>query len=441
MQRLTDLREILRYVPHFRDKTFVVALDGAVVAHDNFANLLLDIAVLRSLRIGVVLVHGAGWQIERLAQAAGQTPSNLDGAGVTDAATLELALTAANRVTHEILTGLTTVDLRGAAVNALVAHPAGILQGVDQQFTGRVERVDVGLLQSLLERDVVPVLPPLGWDGEGHTYRLNSDVAAAEVAIGLRAVKLIYLAADAGIERDGESVRQLSVDEAELYLRQHGGLVSGGVRSKLAQAVRAAQSVVPRVHILDGRIDEGLLAETFSFQGVGTLVYANEYQSIRPAQKKDVRAIHALIQQGVRAEELLDRSRSEIERQIGDYFVFEVDRSPVGCVALHVYPDSSQAEVACLFVAEPFTNQGIGRRLLRYVEGVARGLGIEQLFCLSTQAFNFFCHKGGFSATTADALPPPRRDRYDRSGRGSQVLVKSLGAAAPARAASASRVQ
>jgi amino-acid N-acetyltransferase len=427
VQRLTDLREILRYVPHFRDKTFVVALDGAVVADDNFANLLLDIAVLRSLRIGVVLVHGAGRQIERLAQATGQTPSNLDGTGVTDAPTLELALTAANRVTHEILTGLTTVDLRGAAVNALVAHPAGILQGVDQQFTGRVERVDVGLLQSLLERDVVPVLPPLGWDGEGHTYRLNSDVAAAEVAIGLRAVKLIYLAAESGIEREGEPVRQLSVDEAELFLRQHGGLVSGGVRSKLAQAVRAAQAVVPRVHILDGRIDEGLLAEIFSFQGVGTLVYANEYQSIRPAQKKDVRAIHALIQQGVRAEELLDRSRSEIERQISDFYVFEVDRSPVGCVALHVYPDSSQAEVACLFVAEPFTNQGIGRRLLRYVEGVARGLGVEQLFCLSTQAFNFFCHKGGFVAATAEVLPPPRRDRYERSGRRSQVLVKSLG--------------
>jgi amino-acid N-acetyltransferase len=96
-------------------------------------------------------------------------------------------------------------------------------------------------------------------------------------------------------------------------------------------------------------------------------------------------------------------------------------------VALHVYPDSSQAEVACLFVAEPFTNQGIGRRLLRYVEGVARGLGVEQLFCLSTQAFNFFCHKGGFVAATAEVLPPPRRDRYERSGRRSQVLVKSLG--------------
>src|SRR5439155_17531069 len=106
MQRLTDLREILRYVPHFRDKVFVIALDGAVVADDNFANLLLDIHLLRSLRIGVILVHGAGHQIRLLAAATAKTPSNIDGTGITDEVTLDLAITAANRISHEILEGL-----------------------------------------------------------------------------------------------------------------------------------------------------------------------------------------------------------------------------------------------------------------------------------------------------------------------------------------------
>src|SRR5256714_11004062 len=135
MQRLTDLREILRYVPQFREKIFVIALDGAVVEDDNFANLLLDIALLRSLRIGVALVHGAGHQVRRLAEQTGQTPSNTDGTGITDPATLQLALTAANRVSHELLEGLSANDLRGACGNALVAHPAGILQGVDYLYT------------------------------------------------------------------------------------------------------------------------------------------------------------------------------------------------------------------------------------------------------------------------------------------------------------------
>src|SRR5579864_6416467 len=146
MLRLADLREILHYVPQYRDKTFVIALDGAIVEDGNFRNLLLDIALLRSLRIQVALVHGAGHQIRLLAEKTGQKPSDIDGTGVTDDATLQLAMTAANRVTHEILEGLSATDLRGACGNALVAHPAGILQGVDHQRTGRVERVDSPML-------------------------------------------------------------------------------------------------------------------------------------------------------------------------------------------------------------------------------------------------------------------------------------------------------
>src|SRR5205814_2829952 len=235
MFRLTDLREILRYVPQFRDKVFVIALDGAVVEDDNFGNLLLDIALLRSLRIGVALVHGASHQIRRLAEQSGQSPSNVDGTGVTDAATLQMALTAANRVTHEILEGLATTDLRGAYGNALVAHPAGILQGVDHQWTGRIERVDTILLHSLLEHDIVPVIPPLGCDGEGHTYRLNSDAVAVEVAKTLRAVKLIYLTTSGGVHRGTELLRQLTIEEAETILKKQRPEVSPATVSKLEQ--------------------------------------------------------------------------------------------------------------------------------------------------------------------------------------------------------------
>src|SRR5437016_5279175 len=253
MLRLTDLREILRYVPRFRDKAFVIAMDGAIVEDENFGNLLLDIALLRSLRIAVALVHGAGQQIRRLAQQTGRVPSNLDGTGVTDAVTLQLALSAANRVTHEILEGLSANDLRGASSNAIVAHPAGILQGIDHQFTGRVERIDTGLLQALLENDIVPVIPPLGCDGEGHTYRLNSDAVAVEVARALHAVKLIYLTITPGIMRrqngQDELLRQLAVDEAETILRKHGQELVGASLSKLANAVRAARGGVPRRHI------------------------------------------------------------------------------------------------------------------------------------------------------------------------------------------------
>lgn len=426
MLRLTDLREILRYVPQFRDKVFLIAMDGAVVEDDNFANLLLDIALLRSLRIGVVLVHGAGHQIRRLAQQTGQQPSNTDGTGITDPATLQLALTAANRVTHEILEGLAATDLRGAYSNALVAHPAGILHGVDHQLTGRVERVDTALLQALLDHDIIPVVPPLGCDGEGHTYRLNSDAVAVEVARALRAVKLVFLTTHEGIHQGPELLRQLSVEEVEVILKKHRDEVPATEISKLDHAVRATRGGVPRVHIIDGRVEEGLLAEVFSNEGIGTLIYANEYQAIRKAQKKDTRAIFALIQTGMANDELLRRTRAEIERQLDDFFVFEVDRNPVACGAVHLYPQDKKAELACLCVDGKYENQGIGAKLTQYAESIARAAGAAELFCLSTQAFNYFVQKGGFRLGTVDDLPSSRRERYDRSGRRSQVLAKKL---------------
>src|ERR1700691_1722467 len=150
--KLTDLRGILQYIPRFREKIFVSSVDGAIVTSENFANILLDVAVLRSLSIRVVLVHGAAEQIQALAEKQGVEASNLDGTGVTDAATLQLAIEAANRLTHEILQGLSANDLRAACTNAIVAHPLGIIHGVDQLFTGKIERLDVELLQTLLNQ-------------------------------------------------------------------------------------------------------------------------------------------------------------------------------------------------------------------------------------------------------------------------------------------------
>src|SRR5580704_4395180 len=156
MLQLTDLREILHYIPEFRDRVFVIAIDGAVVADDNFGNLLLDIALLSSLRIGVALVHGAGLQVRQLAAKEGARVSSSDGNGITDEPTLNLSITAATRVTHQILQGLADHDLRGASTNALVAHPAGILGGVDHLFTGKVERIDTQMLKALLDHDIIP---------------------------------------------------------------------------------------------------------------------------------------------------------------------------------------------------------------------------------------------------------------------------------------------
>jgi amino-acid N-acetyltransferase len=190
--------------------------------------------------------------------------------------------------------------------------------------------------------------------------------------------------------------------------------------------VAACRFGVPRVHVLNGTVDEGLLAEVFSNEGIGTLVYANEYRQIRRARRRDVRNIQQLIQTSVESEELLPRSHAEIEEQVDDYYIYEVDRNPVACVALHVFANEKKGEVACLRVRPSHEHQGIGRRMTQYVEDRAREMGLEILLALSTQAFNFFQSKAGFIEGTPADLPAARREKYEQSGRHSKVLVKRL---------------
>lgn len=424
--KLTDLRGILRYIPQFREKTFILGVDGAIVTDENFANILLDVAVLRSLSIRVVLVHGASAQIKMLAQEKKSTASDLDGAGITDAETLQLALTAANRLTHEILEGLSANDLRAASSNAIIAHPMGIIQGVDHLFTGKVERVDVEMFQKLLAEGIIPVVPPLGFDGDGKTYRVNSDSVAVAIAEALKATKLIFITAYDGIVRQGQLIRQMLVADLDKILADHKNEIPPDGQSKAIHASAACKAGVQRVHIINGRVDEGLLAEVFSNEGIGTLIYANEYQQIRRAMKKDIRHILMLTKNSVASDELIKRTRSGIEKALSDYFLFEIDKNPVACVALHTYPEQGKGELACLYVNPSHENQGIGRKLIQYVENKAREMGLAELITLSTQAFTYFQSKGGFSEGTPDDLPPGRREKYDQSGRNSKVLVKKL---------------
>jgi amino-acid N-acetyltransferase len=432
----TDLRGILQYIPRFREKTFIISVDGAIITDENFANILLDVAVLRSLNIRVVLAHGAGAQVKALADEQHVKASDLDGSGVTDAETLKLALTAANRLTHEILEGLSANDLRAASSNAIIAHPMGILQGVDHLFTGKVERVDTELLQTLLAQGIVPVIPPLGFDGDGKTYRVNSDSVAVAVADALKATKLIFITSIDGLMYQGQLIRQMLVADLNALLGKPN--FPPDMLSKARHAAAACNAGVQRVHIINGRVDEGLLAEVFSNEGIGTLIYANEYQQIRPAKKKDVRSIQLLTKNAVDNEEIVKRTRASIEKQLNDYFMFEIDRNPVACVALHVYPDLKKGELACLYVSPSHENQGIGRKLIQFVENKARELGLLELLTLSTQAFTYFQSKGGFGEGTPDDLPPARREKYDASGRNSKVLVKKLAKPATAGSVSAS---
>jgi amino-acid N-acetyltransferase len=286
--------------------------------------------------------------------------------------------------------------------------------------------VDVEFLQTLLAQGIIPVLPPLGFDGEGKTYRVNSDGVAVAVAAALKAIKLIFITTTDGLTSQGRLIRQLLVGDLEALLKSKNPEMPAPELSKAQHAVAACNAGVQRVHIINGRVDEGLLAEVFSNEGIGTLIYANEYQQIRRAQKKDVRNLLFLIKQSMATAELAKRTRAEVEKSINEYFIFEIDKHPVACVALYPYPDAGKAELGSLFVSPAHENQGIGRKLVQFVENKARELDFNELIACSTQAFAYFQTKAGFVEGTPEDLPPARREKYEQSGRNSKVLVKKL---------------
>jgi amino-acid N-acetyltransferase len=423
----TDLRGILKYVPRFQDQIFVLALDGSIVADENFGNLAVDIAVLRSLGIKLVLVHGIGQQIQELSAARGIPISDAYGTGVTDPATLDLAVRASARVSHIILEGLTQNALKCAITNAVRAVPLGILRGVDHQFTGKVDRVDTEFILTLINKSIVPILSPIGFAPDGRSLRINSDLLAAEVAEALRATKVIYLTPHAGLEVNGEVKREISVDALRAILKDHPDHVAEHSRSKAVHAIKAIETGTPRVHIVDGRIFDGLLNEIFSNEGVGSLVYANDYQQIRKATRRDVRPIYNLTRGAVRREELIYRTQQAIEKNIDQFFVFEIDENLIACVSLYFYPDKPHmAEIGSLYVLPFYHNRGIGRKMVDYACMMAKERGATTVVALSTQSYSFFTSVMGFEEATKDILPDARLKLYEESGRNPKVLIKQL---------------
>ena len=245
-------------------------MDGSIVADENLPNLLLDIAVLRSLHISVVLVHGIGHQLRELSVIRNIAITNVDGSGLTDADTLDLAIRASSRVSHKILEGLTQAGLKCSITNAVRSVPVGVVKGVDQQHSGKVDRIDQDFIAHLIKSDVIPIIQPIGFSRDGQTFRINSDMLAVEIAKALGATKVIFLAPYSGLEIGDNLRRDIPAEELEVLAIKHPEKLNPKQRSKIEYAVKAVSAGIPRVHVIDGRVHDSLLNELFSNEGVGT---------------------------------------------------------------------------------------------------------------------------------------------------------------------------
>ena len=420
-----DLRGILKYVPRFRDHIFVIALDSGIIAHENLHNVLTDIAVLNSLRIKVVLVHGIATQMEQL--AGRQKCSDLYGEGITDAATLEVAIKASSQASYLLMKGLTRAGLQYAHTNALRGVEIGILRGKDYLFSGKIEKMATSSILKLLDDGVLPLFSPILFDRDGQALRANSDALASEIARQLGVSKLIYITMSPGLCLRGKKVDTLTLEELAHTLRTRPKALDERTRSKARCTVSLLSSgSTPRAHILDGRLLGGLLTEIFDSVGTGTMIHTNDYQQIRPARKKDIPAIYAMTRKAVRNETLRGRTRRDLEKMIGTFYVYEIDGSIIAFVSLTTYPRSKTVELAALYVQPFHQGRNIGSKMVAFACDEARQRGFHKIVTATTQSFSFFNTTCEFTEGTLKDLPSARRTSYKKEARNSRILVKKL---------------
>ncbi|MDR1528901.1 MAG: amino-acid N-acetyltransferase [Burkholderiales bacterium] len=426
------IRAAAPYIYAFRGNTFVIALDGEVVASEKFIGIIHDLNLLHSLGFRLIVVHGMRPQIEAILAQQNIESRFANGVRVTDADTMDCVLEAAGQVRSRIEAllslGLANSPMAGArnrisSGNYLTAKPLGVIDGQDMQLTGTIRRIDREAIQQRLDDGDIVLISPLGYSPTGEIFNLTMEVVAARVAIRLEALKLIFLFGGDGLRKDKKRIDTISTDEAETLLKKPRRLPEA-LRLYLPQAIYASRGGVPRVHFLSSRRDGALLIELFTRQGVGTMLSHRSLEAVRAADIDDIGSILALIEPLETEGILVRRSRERLEAEIEQFIVIEYDNLIIGCAALAPFVDENVGEMAALAVHPEFQREGYGEMLLHHIEGWARKLNLEAIFALTTHTAHWFVERG-FRQVPVSQLPLKKQVLYNYQ-RNSLVYWKKL---------------
>ena len=424
-------RQTSPYIHSHRGKTFVIALSGDAVLEQNFHNIIHDIALLQSIGIRIVVVHGAKPQIDaRLLQANIESLFERN-VRITDASAMHVIKEAVGStrfaIEAEFSTGLPNSPMHGSQIpvvggNVIMAKPLGVQDGVDFQLTGQVRRVNAVTIDQHLSLDCVVLLSPIGFSPTGEAFNLSYQDVATNVAISLNAEKLIYISKNSGISDGNSLLRSLSLPQvAELQETtkdlEHAELLSA--------ASHACEGGVERVHLVGYQQDGTLLTELFTRDGSGTLITNQCIEIIRSASIDDVGGILQLITPLEEKAILVKRSRELLENEICQFIVVvHPEGLIIGCAALYPTTDERVGELACVAIHEEFHSQGIGARLLNQIEQNAASAGIENLLVMTTKTAHWFIERG-FSEANIQDLPANKQSMYNYQ-RNARIFRKPI---------------
>lgn len=418
------------YIHAHRNKTFVIFFGGEAVLAEDFEHHVRDFALLNSLGVRLVLVHGIRPQIDQRLHELNAPVKFHKSQRVTDDLALQCVKEAAGlvRLACEALLsfGVSASPLANAKINVVsgnfvVAKPLGVIDGIDYCHTGEVRRIDNEAIWAQLKQHNVVLISPIGYSPTGEVFNLSAERVATEVAIALKAEKLILLTEQPCTQPDNaQPIQQMTTAEAEAFLQQ--SQLNASTVLSLNAAIQSCFAGVSRVHLIDRHINGALLLELFTRDGIGTLISLTPFETLRPATLNDIAGIVELIkpleQQGI----LASRSREKIEMELADYIVIERDGLIIGCSALHV--QNNYGVCACVAVHTDYRGSARGDRLLTAIYNKAKQLTIDTLFVLSTQTMHWFIERG-FLPSDINSLPDSLKALYNPQ-RNSKILCKKM---------------
>lgn len=435
-QLVNWFRNSAPYINAHRHKTFVLMIGGEALETDNFQHIINDIALLNSLGVKLVLVHGVRPQIQKQLDDLGHRSEFYNDLRITDDRTLSMIKQAVGKVQIELQAGLSmglaNSPMQGASIrtvisNVVTAQPIGVKDGIDFCHAGKVRRIDVEGIQSQLSSGAIPIISPLGYSVTGEVFNLLAEEVATQVAIDIGADKLIGFCSHQGVlDEAGEVISELLPDQAQVHIdkiEQLRGQASGTLRF-LRAAVSACKAGVTRCHLISYHQDGALLKELFTRDGTGSQIVKESYEQIRTATINDIGGLLKLIEPLEKQGILVKRSRELLENEIEHFSIVERDGMVIGCAALYPFMEEKMSELACLVSHPKYRRAARADNLVEHVERKARRLGVESIFVLTTQSIHWFRERG-FEFADIQQLPTSKKELYNLK-RNSKVLIKKI---------------
>ena len=444
MQVVEDSKELVNwfrssapYINAHRNKTFVLMLGGEALETGNFQHIINDIALLNSLGVKLVLVHGVRPQIQKQLDLHGHKSRFEKDVRITEEKSLALIKQAVGAVQIELQArlsmGLANSPMGGASIrtvvsNAVTAQPIGIKNGIDYCHAGKVRRIDVEGLQIHLDMGAIPIISPLGYSVTGEVFNLLAEEVATQVAIDLKADKLIGFCSKNGVlDESGTLISELLPEQAQVHVDTYelepNAEASGTLRF-LRAAIAACKAGVTRSHLLSYYKEGALLQELFTRDGSGSQIVKESSERIRTATINDIGGLLELIEPLEKQGVLVKRSRELLENEIHHFQIVELDGMVIGCAALYPFKDEKMGELACLVSHPKYRRSARADNLVLHVERKARKLGLESIFVLTTQSIHWFQERG-FSHIDINELPAAKKEMYNLK-RSSKVLVRKI---------------